>query len=69
MAAALNVERSWLDSYTANATAVRHGELIELPVIDRNKCLSQAAEVVIRFTAYLKAGKTGLTVPQFPILS
>lgn len=69
LARELNVESSWLDSYTANAAAVRHGELIELPTIERDKCLSQAATVVIRYTAYLKGGNAALTAPQFPLLS
>jgi len=66
---ALNISRSWLDTYTAHATAVRHGELVELPLAERNKCFAQAATVIIRFAAYLKAGKTSLEDSAFPLLS
>jgi hypothetical protein len=68
LASAINVERSWLDSYTAHATAVRHGELIELELVERDKCLAQAATVVIRFAAFLKGGNKNLTAPNFPDL-
>jgi hypothetical protein len=66
---ALNIQRSWLDTYTAHATAVRHGELIELRLNDRNKCFTQAATVVIRYAAYLKGGRIALTEPMFPLLT
>jgi hypothetical protein len=66
---ALNVERSWLDSYTSHATAVRHGELVDLPLAERNECLRQTAIVVIRFAAYLKGGMNPLAGPNFPLLS
>ena len=69
LAAALNVKRSWLDSYTAHATAVRHGELVELTNVERDACLLQAATVVIRFAAFLKSGSIDLTGPRFPLLS
>ncbi len=69
LADALNVERTWLDSYTTNATAVRHGELIELQNAERDACLEQAAVVVIRFAAFIKGGNRNLTPPQFPLLS
>jgi hypothetical protein len=69
LATALNVERSWLDSYTAHATAVRHGELVALEIKERDDCLSQAAIVIIRFAAYLKGGGSDLTAPKFPLLS
>jgi hypothetical protein len=69
LADALNVERSWLDSYTANATAVRHGELLELNNALRDACINQAATVVVRFTAFKKGGDVNLADPQFPLLS
>jgi len=68
LAAALNVQRTWLDSYTSHATAVRHGELVSLQTKERDNCLSQAAVVAIRFAAYLKGGRN-LRAPEFPQLS
>lgn len=65
----LNIHRSWLDTYTKHATAVRHGELVELALEERNKCFAQAAIVVIRFAAYLKSGRQALSVTTFPILT
>ena len=65
---ALNVQRDWLDTYTANATAVRHGELVELPLDERNRCFAQAATVVIRYAAYLKLGQSNLPIATFPSL-
>jgi hypothetical protein len=69
LATALNVERRWLDSYTAHAIAVRHGEIVELKLAERDACLRQAAIVVIRFAAFLKQDGVNLTAPQFPLLS
>jgi len=66
---ALNIERRWLDTYTSHATAVRHGELVELSLIERNKCFEQAAIVVIRYAAYLKAGRKKLSAPPFEHLA
>jgi hypothetical protein len=66
---ALNVSRAWLDTYTAHATAVRHGELLELPLEERNRCFAQAATVVIRYAAYLKRGKNNLPSSTFPLLT
>jgi hypothetical protein len=68
LATAINVQRSWLDSYTAHATAVRHGELIELPSAERDACLRQAAIVIIRFAAYRKGNNANLVAPRFPSL-
>ncbi len=64
----LNVDRSWLDTYTQHATAVRHGELVELPLLERNRCFEQAATVIIRYAAYLKNGRQKLSEVLFPIL-
>jgi hypothetical protein len=64
----LNINRSWLDTYIAHATAVRHGELIELQLEDRNRCFAQAATVIIRYAAYLKGGKEVLSASVFPVL-
>src|SRR6185437_2530733 len=36
LAESLNVNRSWLDSYTAHATAVRHGEIVSLGLAERD---------------------------------
>jgi hypothetical protein len=69
LADALNVQRTWLDSYTTNATAVRHGELIELDNPHRDACFEQAASVVIRFAAFIKGGHANLTAPRFQLLS
>lgn len=66
---ALNINRAWLDTYTAHATAVRHGELLELPLDERNRSFAQAATVVIRYAAYLKAGKNDLSSNLFPPLT
>jgi len=66
---ALNVDRKWLDTYTAHATAVRHGELLELQLDERNKNFAQAATVVIRYAAYLKGGKNNLSSNSFPPLT
>ena len=63
-----NIGRSWLDTYTAHATAVRHGELVELQLDERNRCLAQAATVIIRFAAYLKGGNRMLPTNAFPLL-
>jgi hypothetical protein len=65
---ALNLHRSWLDTYTTHATAVRHGELLELELGERNKCFAQAATVVIRYAAFLKDNKTKLSAPIFELL-
>jgi len=70
LATALNIHRTWLDSYTAHATAARHGELVSLKTSrERDDCLSQSAVVVIRFAAYLKGGSQNLGPPQFAQLS
>jgi hypothetical protein len=65
---ALNLQRSWLDTYTTHAIAVRHGEILELDLIERNKCFSQAATVVIRYAAFLKGNKTKLSTATFELL-
>lgn len=69
LAEALNLRRSWLDTYTSHATAVRHGELVELNLEERNRCFAQAAQVVIRYAVYLKTGKLKLSAPKFPELA
>jgi hypothetical protein len=65
----LNINRSWLDTYTAHATAVRHGELVELGLEERNKCFAQAATVIIRFAAYVRDGRRALPTTPFPLLT
>jgi hypothetical protein len=65
----LNLSRSWLNTYTKHAKAVRHGELIELELEERNKCFAQAATVIIRFAAYLKDGRQALSAYTFPFLN
>jgi hypothetical protein len=65
----LNINRSWLDTYTAHATAVRHGELVELGPEERNKCFAQAATVIIRFAVYVKGGRQPLSTTTFPPLT
>ncbi len=66
---ALCLERSWLDTYASHATAVRHGELTSLTVEERNRCLTQAATVAIRYAAYLKGGNQNLSTVTFPLLA
>jgi hypothetical protein len=65
---ALNLHRSWLDTYAKHATAVRHGELLELEFDERNKCFAQAATVVIRYAAFLKNNKAKLSTTTFELL-
>lgn len=69
LALALDVQRSWLDIFNAHATALRHGELVSLEVDERNRCLTQAATVLIRYAAYVKGGRVPLTAPAFPLLN
>jgi hypothetical protein len=66
---ALNMEKSWLNSYRSHAEAARHGELVLLTREERDACLRQAATVVIRFAAYLKANGVNLSAPVFPLLT
>jgi hypothetical protein len=66
---ALNLDRTWLDTYTAHATALRHGEIVELDLEHRNRCFAQAVTVVIRYAAYLKGGNQTLPAATFPVLT
>lgn len=66
---ALCLDRSWLDTYAEHATAVRHGELMGLTLEDRDRCLTQAATVAIRYAAYLKGGSQNLSPLAFPLLT
>ena len=66
---ALCLDRSWLDTYTDHATAVRHGELMGVTLDDRDRCLTQAATVAIRYAAYLKGGAQNLSPLAFPLLT
>ena len=66
---ALCLDRSWLDTYADHATAVRHGELMALTLEDRDKCLTQAATVAIRYAVYLKGGTQNLSPLAFPLLT
>jgi hypothetical protein len=66
---ALCLDRSWLDTYADYATAVRHGALMALTLEERDKCLTQAATVAIRYAVYLKGGAQNLSPPAFPLLT
>jgi hypothetical protein len=66
---ALCLDRSWLDTYAEHATAVRHGELMALTLEERDKCLTQAATVAIRYAVYLKGGAQSLSPLAFPLLT
>jgi hypothetical protein len=66
---ALRLDRSWLDTYSVHATAVRHGELMALTLEERDKCLTQAATVAIRYAVYLKSGSLNLSPLAFPLLT
>jgi hypothetical protein len=66
---ALSLERAWLNTYADHATAVRHGEIMALSIEERDRCLTQAATVAIRYAAYLKGGEQNLPRSRFPLLT